>query len=135
MLTTKFSKSWNGKLFPDFFDTIRLSDTDKYFLGAEHDIVLEGVNMGTAEIMGIRTLPFNAIRDVQSFLSAGLPAAKFCGFLKNTYNGDVNGGVQPDTEFQQITYRWKQRNYPAHQGYIASFMEDKLREYREALGN
>lgn len=135
MTTTKFSKSWGGKLFPDYFGTVRLQDEEKYFVGAIHDILLDGVNMGTAKVVATRSFTFIAIRDSLSFLDIGMSAARFSGFLKNEYNGDVNGGVSNHTEFQHITYLWQKRNYHAHAGYIASFMENKLREYQEATAN
>lgn len=133
--TTKFDKIWGGKIFADNFETVRLRDDDKYFVGDVHDIVLDGVSIGQAKIVAVKNIRLEAIRDVLSFSTAGMPAAKFCGWLKTIYNEKVHGGVKPSTEFTQVVYQWQQRNYACQTGYIAKFMEQRLLDWRQALTN
>ncbi len=135
MPQTNFSKSWGGKLIPDYFGTGRLRDDDKYYLGAVHDIILDGVNIGTAKIVAAKTFRLDGVRDVFSFLDANMNAAKFCGMMQTMYKNHLKDGVKPSTEFVHVVYQWQYRNYPVQVDMISAFMERKLQEYREALQN
>jgi hypothetical protein len=135
MPTTKFSSNWGGKIFPDYFQTIRLRDDDKYFLHDVHDITLDGINMGEAKIVAIKTLRLDGIRDTLSLPTSGMNAAKFCGWLKTNYADHIKDGLKPSTEMVHVVYQWQQRNYAAHAGYMASFMEQRLIDYRQAISN
>lgn len=135
MSKTNFSQDWGGKIFPDYFETVRLRNDDKFFIGNVHDIMLDAVHLGEAKIVALKPIRLEGIRDNISFPTAGMPAARFCGWLKNTYNDQVQGGVKPSTEFVHLVFQWQNRNYAAHAGYMAKFMQKRLIEYRQALVN
>lgn len=135
MPVTKFASNWGGKIFPDFFQTVRLRDDDKYFLHDVHDITLDGVNMGEAKIVALKTIRLDGIRDHISLPTSGMSAARFVGWLKSNYADAVKGGLKDSTEMVIVIYQWQKRNYAAHAGYMASFMEQRLIDYRQAISN
>ena len=111
MLNTNFSKNWNGKLCNENFGTCRLHNEEKYFVGAEHEIILNKIVLGTAKIYAVRTFPFKSLRDAFSWIDSGMPAAKLGAMLKNMYKNKVGGEVNNDTMFDHIIYHWNTRRY------------------------
>ena len=109
LLSINFSKNLNGKLLNDNFGTCRLHNSDKYFIGAEHEIILNEVVLGIARIYAVRTFNFKDIRDALSWLDAGMSAAQFAGMLKNMYTKKFTNGMEDTTQFDHIVYHWIKR--------------------------
>ena len=131
MINTNFSKNWNGKLCNENFGTCRLHNEEKYFVGAEHEIILNKIVLGTAKIYAVRTFPFKSLRDAFSWIDSGMPAAKYGAMLKNMYKNKDGGEVNNDTMFDHIIYHWKSRNYEATCEMFTQYFEGIKQAYTD----
>lgn len=107
MLKTSFYANYNGKLFADVFNTVRLADPDKYKPGTEHEIWLKSTFLGTAEVMSVRFFRFHEIRDILSFLEVGGASYKLSALLKQWY---PQVQFDRDTALCHVCYKYTKRN-------------------------
>ena len=71
----KFSYNWNGKLFTEFFTTIRLYNPDKFQMGKElMCLYTPGKNVykiGVVKVVSIRAFYLDEITKITSYLDTG----------------------------------------------------------------
>ena len=110
MQTVNFSDNHHGKLFPDFFQDLRLPDEEKYMPGNVHEIQLKGNVLGTAKVMAIRPCRYCNISDTFSFMNLGRHAAYQASMLERFYVHRVTK-FDADTRLVQVVWRWETRNH------------------------
>ena len=129
-LVTRFSKIYTGKLFPEYFPTVRMPNPDKYFVGALHDIVVDDVLIGTAKIVAFRSFQFKLIRDPLSLLDGGMYTPQYAAMIKRMYNGKIEGGVKEDTPFIHIVFKWEKRIFKIHVDMMNEYYAKILEQQR-----
>lgn len=101
--TTSFSSNYNGKLLLDKFSTIRLHNSDRYYINACHLICLNKNKIGVAKIVAIKQIPYSSIDDTISFIDSNCNANYLRGMFSNFYPS-INFNV--NTLFDYIVYAW-----------------------------
>jgi hypothetical protein len=110
---TNFSSNYGGRLFGDTFSDVRDNNTEKFYVGATHEIVLKGKNIGIAEIVSVRKFYFKDIRDTLSYLITGQPSYYLAGMLNRFYN--QGKPLEPTEVLLHVVYKWKKRNLEMQQ--------------------
>ena len=128
MQQTNFSSNYGGRLFPDTFSDVRDDNTEKFFVGALHEIVLKGKVIGIAEVVTVRRFLFKDIRDVLSFLITGHPSYYLAGILNKFYNQGKT--IEPTQEMLHVVYKWKKRNFEMQQFLLNEWWSDLCQNQR-----
>jgi len=122
MLTIDFSTNANGKLFCDVFSDIRLYN-DSFEPCTECEIILRGQLMGIAKIESANKFHFYALNNGASIINCGKPAPYQKKLLTNFYNRGLP--INPDTIFQNIVFRWIERNGSVQNVLIKEWWENQ----------
>lgn len=122
-MTINFSHNWNGKLFLDFFGTVRLHCAEKYYVGNEMELEFKNHSMGTVRVAAVRKFRFENINDVLSHLDVGKPAAYLSNLMRRFYEKQVT--ITPDLEFDHIIFQYIKRNIPVQTELIKHWWDEK----------
>lgn len=122
-MTINFSNNWNGKLFNDCFSTIRLYNSDTFYLGAEIDIQLKRQELGTAKIVAVRKFRFEQIDDFIGFTETGKPAAYLSTITKKFYLNHFQ--LTPGVYLHHIVFQYIKRNIPVQTELIKHWWDEK----------
>lgn len=110
MQNIEFTHNWNGKLFLDYFGTVRLHNPSKYFVGNEMEVYLNRVDFGLVTVAAVRTFRYRDIRDVLSYLDTGKPAHYLGALIKRFYEKSTD--LNPETPLDHIVLHYLKRNHP-----------------------
>lgn len=80
----KFSTNWNNKLDCKAFTTLRLPN-QKYAIGKEFNITLNGVSKGTGVIHSIKLIAYQDINEYIARIDTGYSAKECKDILRKMY--------------------------------------------------
>ena len=80
--TIRFSYNWNNKLDNKAFTTIRLHNPNKYIVGNEYNVEINGKQKGVAFLQDKRTLGINQLNDFICYLDTGYNKQQTIGMLQ-----------------------------------------------------
>lgn len=123
MQTLECSKNHNGKLFMDHFPDVRLNNPEKFFVGNELEVILDGESMGTVKVVAVKSFEFSQLGDVLAFLNIGKPKQYYAAVLKSFY-----GDLAPHQLLQHIVFAWKSRNLETQGKAIMNWWTDIYRD-------
>lgn len=103
----------NGKLFCDTYSDLRLHDPEKFYRGAIIQVYYQNMQMGTVQVMAVRTITFKQITDVLSYLVCGKPAAYLAAQLRSYYE-NTDTELTADTKFDHVVLQYTSRNLESH---------------------
>jgi len=83
--TIRFSYNWNNKLDNKAFTTIRLHNPNKYIVGNEYNVEINGKQKGVAFLQDKRTLGINQLNDFICYLDTGYNKQQTIGMLQRMY--------------------------------------------------
>jgi hypothetical protein len=106
--TINFSANHNGKLLLHNFPTVRLDNTNKYYLGARHLVLLNKVELGIAEVKAVRPFLFGSTNNNLTLVDAAMTTEKFKGMMFKMYSGKVD--MNDRTNMLHIVYGWVERH-------------------------
>lgn len=81
----KFSTNWNGKLWTDFFTTLRLFNEKKYFVGGKFEIWQGQSYLHKAIVVEVRKIKMSQLNDWICYLDTGYGLAETQNILKKMY--------------------------------------------------
>lgn len=119
----RYTKNHNGKLFLDISGTIRNYCPEKYFVNNELEIDLNGIEIGTAKIVAVRTFEFRLIRDPIAFLDTGHNAVYLCELLRRFYA--PKGQLEPDHLLMHVVWQYTKRNLHNQDILLKEWWADK----------
>lgn len=106
-MQVNFSSNPHGKLFPAFFQDVRLRDEEKYLLGNVHEIILNRKLLGVAKVVAVRSFRFSNLNDTFSFMNCGKHAAYQAAMLEKFYVHETK--MEADTPLVQVVWHWEER--------------------------
>ncbi len=85
-----FSTNWNGKLFCNYFTTIRLHNPRKYGVGNQYDFHLKEVFMGEVKVIDHKKLTVATISEWIARLDTGYSAEETKNIIRTMYKNIDN---------------------------------------------
>lgn len=82
---TKFSRNWNNKLDCNYFTTIRLYNPKKYEVGSVHEIWLNDVQIGRAQVVDQQMRTPQTLTETEAMLDAAMLKAELLKMLCRMY--------------------------------------------------
>lgn len=123
MQTLNYTANWNGKLFADMWNDVRLADADKFYHGAELEILFKNKPIGIAEVIVVKKFQFRYVNDILAYIDIGKPAQYLAGMLKKYY-----AGINPDTVLDHMILKWIKRDIDAQAELMKAWWESKIEE-------
>lgn len=101
-------ENYNGKLLCSFFSIVELHDPEKHKQGKILDCYLNDALMGEIEVVEVRTLPFNSLSPVLSYIDIGQPPHKKAAQLRQAWDNKVPIGSFTKLDHVVVRYITRQ---------------------------
>ena len=81
----KFSTNWNNKLSNSAFTTLRIENPNKYVVGADYEIQLNGKMLGIATLKQKRTISLDQLNPFICYIDTGYSVEECKNILRKMY--------------------------------------------------
>lgn len=124
MEAINFKQNYGGKLFNDWFSTVRLHDPEKFINGNSLEVYLRKYNMGIAQIVAVRTFYFHQIRDVLAQIECGNNASYLATILQSIYGQHVR--LEKEDKLDHVVLRYTRRNIEMQAALMNDWWKEKV---------